>query len=340
MAAEPTGGRLATQPAPAGHARRPDGRACWRTGGAVVRARARCSRGCEPPRIASSDAFASARGRALVMSWWSTSRHRRPKQLPRGPRGPTSCLIDLEDRAEVQRVTGSVLAKLSERQREIVSLHGHGRKRPEIAEHLGMTPRSVKRALERIMAVGRDELVRLAGHGCESGETLVARFAFWLAGPGEARRAQLHLATCPRCGAMYERLDCWRENVAAVLPVPVLQHRHGGIERALHGFGDALSGLWEYASQRGGALRQHAADRAAQVKEHVGGAYYRAVDPTPLAGVRPGAAAAAVAGCLAIGGGAGCRISSRVGDVCWCGGVLNRERPGRRRVVVARPEAQ
>lgn len=62
-----------------------------------------------------------------------------------------------------------------ERQRAIAALYSHGRRRPEIAEHLGMTPRSVKRALERIMAVSREELVRLAGHGCESGESLVAR---------------------------------------------------------------------------------------------------------------------------------------------------------------------
>jgi hypothetical protein len=75
-------------------------------------------------------------------------------------------------------------------------LYSHGRKRPEIAEHLGMTPRSVKRALEQIMALSREELVRLAGHGCDAGESLVARFAFGLAGPHEAREAQLHLATC------------------------------------------------------------------------------------------------------------------------------------------------
>ena len=40
--------------------------------------------------------------------------------------------------------------------------------------HLGITPRSVKRALERIMALSRAELVRLAGRGCGSGEPLVA----------------------------------------------------------------------------------------------------------------------------------------------------------------------
>jgi hypothetical protein len=41
---------------------------------------------------------------------------------------------------------------------------------------------------------------------------------------------------------------------------------------------------------------------AAGFKQHAVATYYRAVDPTPLAGVRPGAAVAAVAGCLAIGG--------------------------------------
>jgi hypothetical protein len=48
---------------------------------------------------------------------------------------------------------------------------------------------------------------------------------------------------------------------------------------------------------------QRAGDGVASVKQHATGAYYRTVDPTPLAGVRPGAAAAAVAGCLALGGG-------------------------------------
>ena len=165
-----------------------------------------------------------------------------------------------------------------------------------------MTPRSVKRALERIMAVGREELVRLAGHGCESGESLVARFAFGLAGPREARQAQLHLATCPRCGALYERLDVWRAKVAVLLPVPVAeQARPGLIERALHGAAEALSSGKRHGRDGASAVREHVADGASQLKQH---AYARVVDPTPLAGLRPGAAAAAIAGCLAIGGGA------------------------------------
>ena len=217
-------------------------------------------------------------------------------------RAPEDELIDREDQAEVERVTRAVLERLSERQRAIAALYSHGRRRPEIAEHLGMTPRSVKRALEQIMALSREELVRLAGHGCESGESLVARFAFGLAGPREARQAQLHLATCPRCGALYERLDVWRAKVAVLLPVPVAeQARPGLIERALHGAAEALSSGKRHGRDGASAVREHVADGASQVKQH---AYARVVDPTPLAGLRPGAAAAAIAGCLAVGGGA------------------------------------
>jgi hypothetical protein len=48
---------------------------------------------------------------------------------------------------------------------------------------------------------------------------------------------------------------------------------------------------------------QRAGDGVASAKQHAAAAYTRAADPTPLAGVRPGAAVAAFAGCLAIGGG-------------------------------------
>ena len=83
----------------------------------------------------------------------------------RGSRGATAedVLIDQEDQAELERVTGSVLARLSERQRQIVVLYSHGRRRPEIAEHLGVTPRSVKRALERILAVGQGRAAAACG---------------------------------------------------------------------------------------------------------------------------------------------------------------------------------
>ncbi len=140
-----------------------------------------------------------------------------------------------EDHAEIERVTNVVLERLSERQRHVAALHTRGFSRRQIAEHLGLSERAVKRSMEQILAIGRDELVRLAGHGCEAGEGLVARSAFGLAGSREARLAQLHLATCPRCGAMYERLDLWREKVATVLPVPVAAGaQEHVVERVVH----------------------------------------------------------------------------------------------------------
>jgi RNA polymerase sigma factor (sigma-70 family) len=260
-----------------------------------------------------------------VFSWLRTTTHRELGQMKRRTRrevlvdinspefqvadiadaSPEQLLLDREAEAEVERITHAVLARLSERQRQVIALHSHGRQRAEIATHLGMTPRSVKRAIERIMAEGRDELVRLAGRGCESGEPLVARLAFGLASARERRQAQLHLAGCPTCGAMFERLDCWREKVAAFLPVPIAEQAHpGGVERVIHGAADALANVKQRASDGVTAARDQIADGTAHAKQHATATYYRAVDPTPLAGVRPGAAAAALASCLAIGGGA------------------------------------
>jgi hypothetical protein len=71
-------------------------------------------------------------------------------------------------------------------------LHCHGLARNEIASHLGVTPRVVKRAVEEVLAMSRDQLTRLVGYGCPDGHELIARYAFGLAGAGDARRAQLH----------------------------------------------------------------------------------------------------------------------------------------------------
>jgi RNA polymerase sigma factor (sigma-70 family) len=218
---------------------------------------------------------------------------------------PAAELIDRERRAELERVTAALLGRLSEHQRQVATLHSHGLRRSEIAAQLGLSQRSVKRALERIMEAGRDELVRTAGRGCDAGEALVARLAFGLAGTREMREAQGHLATCERCGALYERLDLWREKVAALLPLPAAARAHPGVgERLLHGVGERLSWLTQRGSESGGTPRAHAARASAQLKQHAASAYYRAIDPTPLAGARPGAVAATVAGCLALGGGA------------------------------------
>jgi RNA polymerase sigma factor (sigma-70 family) len=261
-----------------------------------------------------SEVFAWLRTTAQRELWRIQKRARRElpvdiDSLPVHPEawtvaGPEQELIEREDLTEVDEAAHAVLARLSERQRQIAALHTRGHTRPQIAAHLGTTPRTVKRQLERIMTVGRGELVRLAGHGCDAGEGVVARLAFGLASPREIQDAQLHLALCRQCGALFERLDLWREKVAALLPLPVLEQTHpGALERALNHVADSFTSLRQRTGDGTEALRQQAGDSSAQVKQHASAAYYRAVDPTPLAGIRPGAAAAAIAGCLAIGGG-------------------------------------
>jgi NAD(P)-dependent dehydrogenase (short-subunit alcohol dehydrogenase family) len=119
---------------------------------------------------------------------------------------------------------------------------------------------------------------------------------------------------------MYERLDLWRGKVAAILPVPAVEPAHTGfVERTVHGAGDVVSTVRRQVRETVVGAREHVADGTAQAKQHAAGLYSRAVDPTPLAGVRPGAVAATIAGCLAVGSGAGYCITEGVGPIPMLG---------------------
>jgi hypothetical protein len=209
-----------------------------------------------------------------------------------------------ENHAEVADVAKVVLQQLSPRQLDVAALHAHGFRRREIAERTHQSPRAVKRLMEQILAVGRAELAELAGHGCDEGHDEVARYAFGLAGPRDARLAQTHLTTCERCFAMYERLDLWREKVAALLPVPpVVESQTDVVERVVHAGTELVTGT-PSADESPAALPRRISELVGHARDHAAAAYYRTIDPTPLAGARPGAVAAAVASCLALGGGA------------------------------------
>lgn len=115
---------------------------------------------------------------------------------------------------------------------------------------------------------------------------------------------------------MYERLDLWREKVAAILPVPAVGQAHTGlVERTVHSAADVVSSVRRQVRESVVGARENMGDGAAQAKQHAVAAYCRAVDPTSLAGVRPGAVAATIAGCLAIGSGAGYCIKQGVGPI-------------------------
>jgi DNA-directed RNA polymerase specialized sigma24 family protein len=254
---------------------------------------------------------------------------------------PDEVLIKREERAELDQLSVAILERLDERSRKVAVLHSHGLARNDIARHLGITPRVVKRNVEGILATGRDQLTRVAGSGCPDGHALVSRYAFGLAAGREARRAQLHLAGCARCGGMFERLDLWRERVAALMPVPPAVEAHTHIaEHVVHLGADALS------SPRPAGLRRHVADVMGHVREHAMAAYYRTVDPSALAGVRPGAVAAAVAGCLAVGGGAtycvhqGVDPLGGIRDIAMPAHAKDKAKPHHRKARAAQAQAQ
>ena len=192
------------------------------SGRASGEARARSTSGFARRRIAKSAVCAAVRDARCCSppATLKLAAVRRPAS------DPVDELIEREDHEELERLARVILSGLSSRQRAVVALHTRGLRRRQIAEHLDLTSRTVKRSMEQVLAAGRNELLRLAGQGCGEGEQLVARLAFGLAGPREARRAQLHLATCGRCGALYERLDLWREHVAGLLPLPAAAEAH------------------------------------------------------------------------------------------------------------------
>jgi RNA polymerase sigma factor (sigma-70 family) len=223
--------------------------------------------------------------------------------------GPEREVARREDREELRQLCQAVLKWLSPRQQHVLALWADGTEAKQIAGHLGASERAIRKDLERIRAVTRQYVIARAGHGCREGENLISRYSFRLAGPEEARDAHLHLAKCGHCGVFYMRLELWREEVlakaAAMLPVPAMEQAHPGLlERALHKTADGLSSLKQHASDAGGQAKAQLADAAGHAKQHAAAGYSRAVEYTPLASARPGAAATAIAGCLALGGGA------------------------------------
>ena len=240
-----------------------------------------------------------------------------PAQLEAATRGDSPAadteLLKREMERELGELVRTALAQLTERQRKVVALQSQGARGAEIASRLGTSERTVKRLKEQSLASARGALAVAAGSGCGQGEELIRRLAFGLATSREQKRAQLHLACCEHCGAVYQRLELWREKIAALLPLPASEQIDPGlVERTLHKTVDTVAGL-----------KQQLADAGGQAKQHAATAYFRAVDPTPLAGARPGAAAAVISGCIALGGGGGYCLEQGVSPVAALGGIVS-----------------
>jgi RNA polymerase sigma factor (sigma-70 family) len=215
-------------------------------------------------------------------------------EAPAAGPGPAEELIGLEDESELEVLVSEVASSLSGPRREVLTLWAAGRRRSEIASELGVPERVVKRALEELMAEARSTLARRAGGGCEEGEKIVMRLACGLASASEAARARLHLDGCGRCSSFAESLEAWREKAGAILPLPAAEVASPGLlGRAAARVGDAV-----------GSARRQLLGGGAQVKGRAVAGVGTTGDPTPLTAVRPGAVAAVLAGCLAVGGGA------------------------------------
>jgi DNA-directed RNA polymerase specialized sigma24 family protein len=265
----------------------------------------------------------------------------KPLQVERYDAGPFEQLAEREDDRDLAVLAERVVARLSDRQQRVFALHLAGGTRSEIAAQLGIRARVVKRDLERISTVARSELANMAGGGCVDGETPVMRLAYGLAETEQAAEARTHMARCRDCTNLYEQLDLWRQKAAAILPAPAAETAAPGlVERTVYGATDGAARAKQHVADAASALRNGIADGGAQVKQQAASAYYRAVDPTPLAGVRPGAAATVIVGCLAIGGGAATYCASEDFDPFGAGIGLVKPAPDHEKPTDRPPSAK
>lgn len=253
-------------------------------------------------------------------------------ETPSADPDPAEQIIARQDEGELEALVGEVADSLSDRRREILALHLAGLKRAEIGERLGLSVRAVERELLKIMDEARTVLARRAGGGCETGESLILRFVYGLASSAEVAQARMHLDRCHRCDGFYERLTEWREKAAVILPAPAIEGASPGtFERIGQRVADAV-----------GSAKQQILGTGAQVKQQTASSYYRAVDPIPLAGVRPGAVAAVVASCITISGGAAAYCANQGVDPIGAatGLIAGSEEPTPEPPTSNQPEAQ
>ena len=208
--------------------------------------------------------------------------------------GPAEELIALEDDADLAMLVEEVSSSLPDRRRDVLALYGAGYRRPQIADRLGLSERTVKRDLLAIMEQARATLARLVGGGCDRGEPMVVRFVCGVSTPDESAQAREHLSHCDRCTVLSEKLIAWREKAGAMLPAPVAEGASPGV----------LERLAHKATEGAATFKQQILDGGAQLKQQATTTYGRAAEYAPsLAGGRPGTATALIASCLAVGGG-------------------------------------
>jgi RNA polymerase sigma factor (sigma-70 family) len=197
----------------------------------------------------------------------------------------------LAGRERVKR-SAEALRRLKPDEAKALMLKAQGLSYAEIGESLGWTYTKVNRAITE----GRARFLKVyaeieAGEECDRFAPTLAALVAGTASAGALLELRPHIRNCPACRATVRKLHATRlGRLAALWPIPVL-----------------VAPLRSVAS----------------LKQHATSAYARALDPTPLAGVRPGTAVAAVAGCLAVGGGTTYCVKQGVDPVRGIAGVVS-----------------
>ena len=206
----------------------------------------------------------------------------------------------VESREDARLVT-ELLEDLTPLQRRIIKLRwGCGLRRRETAELLGISQRSLKREMEKAEPViARSVELARAGRWCEPKKSLVLAYSLGLLSATRATKARMHLERCGACRAVANSVRSRLEKVASVLPLPTLSP-------------DGSQGVVTRAAELGESIHSGLADLATGAKQHGLALFTRtpAVDGTASqvavgGGLKgSGSMIAAVAACVAAGGGA------------------------------------
>jgi RNA polymerase sigma factor (sigma-70 family) len=185
----------------------------------------------------------------------------------------------------------SIIRSLNPRQRAVAKLRfDWGLPTGQIAELLGIEVDRCYRDLKRATAKVRRRARKVqAGEHLREWEELFDRYLAGSASTAQRAEAQLLLDTNPQARSIAVAMYRQTRQLGELLPVPALGE-------AADGYGSRVAEMFE-------ASRQQLADAIGGAKQQTVAAVAR-VDPTPLVGARPGAATAAIIGCLAVGGGA------------------------------------
>jgi DNA-directed RNA polymerase specialized sigma24 family protein len=216
---------------------------------------------------------------------------------------PVDEQVVMKDQARLAR---DLIDSLDERQRDVLKLRWDLQLRgSEVRAALGLTRRQYQRLTEEGAAAIAKRVEELEdGTWSRRQRSLLMACLVQTTADGEQRRgiaserqrreAQRLLDSDPHFAALYAEVRGALDRAAVLLPLPLL-----------FGGSAADASVAAQAASAASDLRDRLADLAGTAKHHALSLYLRAGDPAVLSGgPRPGAAIAAVLGCVAIGGGA------------------------------------